>query len=1131
MRMNNEAFHLGDHATFEDEKTEEEIKAEQEQEQKDIEEEEKKREEEAKQENPPPRDRVNELLTRRNEKNFKNKLMYDEKFLTKLLRLIEVFTAISLKNKELHQFVLKVTKPIEISFLLKLLLVSQYNHGIIILKILTNLIKIEFKSELFNESITNIENLEIVQNILNLTPKTQIEDCSFIQFCFNLLLYIRSNQWDKRNFESVGSYDISCGIVRLFQAILKSNIQPDWKEKLEKCMDNLLENIETYSIEEFDILMSLFEGGEYQGINVGGYGMTKDKNKFTTVGFVKRWYGLTPPDDPNQNNDFQILDVSTNLTNKDDYLLAIYYDEKHPERNDMFLTIPEEVNLIPDLEGKSHDYLLNKDRLHNFLDAMGIDQMPNKNDPVALTKRCIGMKIIVNQIENNGENFSKLLDDSFKSKFIQFLLDECSLPEQQKDNMKCEWYDQRIFAMKKYATERQVSLQKIKETTICFKGKYLGITKALSTSSKEQYTECLPLLSAMNYGQIVQKMHFKILDFENLKTSKYRNDNISIIDSSELDSPDKIVEIFKHIDVIITSDLDIKSLHKELIEANKEVAFFKSIVVLSKTNFDHIKELVNDDPKFKRGSTDDMDAHETFLTELETFCNFDRSKLDNLFKGKEGESLSRKVSLLAEWTKNKGNEEKKEEQKEEVKEEVKQEQPEVTEEIIGDHKQDEGKFTKILISILDIQYEENWDNMDSNPLEIFGLENNNNITSNINELTNYANNNYSSSSHANVTKKGELCQKVYTIKENTIYGDYILTLSSFYKQLCRKTLSTFFKELPLEQILECILIDRENFEKFMHYLQIKANEAITVKQKTNNSVLYDNFMSLLEKTIKICLKNDNLRSFIDILYHKVILKGTKDILMLANSKKKGKIDLMFDNEIAATKTMNTHIVIEILKILLKNEPDLIYGNNKRFINLITILLLLPVVFRKDVDFHKTVYLLIHKMILPIMKEPKKYSRELKEDLLTMKLFKKMIEKCNFDVTVSSGNCLTNEQKILFELLLCLRKIDISMTDFSSIYSYTDTVLEIERSIKILKEMKKFDFISYLIYYKKELSEEQRNSKIIEQTTHNIFEGKVSCKLEYEGFKKMHVKIDNESKINPLDSIAVTTDPEGANLLK
>ena len=102
-------------------------------------------------------------------------------------------------------------------------------------------------------------------------------------------------------------------------------------------MDEFIQNINSYSIEEFDVITSLFEGGEYEGLTTGAYGVTKDGDKFTTVGFVESWQDLTLPDGKKIKNKDNITQINQNLVEKGQYLLAIHNDDSHPERNEMFL--------------------------------------------------------------------------------------------------------------------------------------------------------------------------------------------------------------------------------------------------------------------------------------------------------------------------------------------------------------------------------------------------------------------------------------------------------------------------------------------------------------------------------------------------------------------------------------------------------------------------------------------------------------------------------------------------------------------------------------------------------------------------------------------------------------------------
>ena len=134
-------------------------------------------------------------------------------------------------------------------------------------------------------------------------------------------------------------------------------------------------------------------------------------------------------------------------------------------------------------------------------------------------------------------------------------------------------------------------------------------------------------------------------------------------------------------------------------------------------------------------------------------------------------------------------------------------------------------------------------------------------------------------------------------------------------------------------------------------------------------------------------------------------------------------------------------------------------------------------------------------------------------------------------TNSSSDNFTNEQKILFELYLLVHLLEESNPEIKSIYSYPDAILDIEKSKIVLKEMKKFDFISYLVYFENDLTEEERKTTMTIETLHNRFKPKFSAKFAYSGFKKMNIKIHDDTKLEGMSGIGFSTDPEGACVSK
>ena len=385
--------------------------------------------------------------------------MYDQQVVLKLLRLLEVFTSVALKSKQTNKFVLRVTRPMLIQALVQLFLKCRFiQHGMIILKILENLIKLGISIDTLDETFAEARNTFWGKKIFRIRTKVDFGDYQFLQFIYNALLSIRSSQWDKQKMQSQGSYNTSNGLVKILKLILRSETTPAWKNALTSILDQFLSNIEGYTIEEFDILMSLFEGGEYHGMTYGSYGKTEKNEKFTIVGFTQEWFDL----DKNSRNDkssITIPELNSEYCKINDKLLAIYYDDRHPERNDMFLIDPNDIRLTSNLTDEFSDYLLNKKRLDKFLTSFNLLKIPNKYDVKSLTKRCLGMKILITHIQKYGENFLKLFDPKFTEQLLNELLTKCINKKQNTDELKLDWYEQKLFAIKRLVTESRNNLE------------------------------------------------------------------------------------------------------------------------------------------------------------------------------------------------------------------------------------------------------------------------------------------------------------------------------------------------------------------------------------------------------------------------------------------------------------------------------------------------------------------------------------------------------------------------------------------------------------------------------------------------------------------------------------------------
>ena len=237
MRENGRNMEEHDISELEDEKTPDQLQEERDREQ----EEEKKRDaerEEASTNDNIPRDRVTELLVDQTEKEFKKIYqLYDKNFITKLLRMLDVFTSVALLHPSLKYYVIKTFTSISVASLLNLAMVCQHRHGVIIVNILKNLADCLFSTEIFNDAIDMLKKNNQIQQLMKMSTKTSFGDSKFLEFLFKLLISIRSKQWDQRDFTGSDAYDFSCGIMRLLHTLNKNSVHGEWGERIEKVLD------------------------------------------------------------------------------------------------------------------------------------------------------------------------------------------------------------------------------------------------------------------------------------------------------------------------------------------------------------------------------------------------------------------------------------------------------------------------------------------------------------------------------------------------------------------------------------------------------------------------------------------------------------------------------------------------------------------------------------------------------------------------------------------------------------------------------------------------------------------------------------------------------------------------------
>ena len=277
--------------------------------------------------------------------------------------------------------------------------------------------------------------------------------------------------------------------------------------------------------------------------------------------------------------------------------MALYYDPKHPERTDIFTAIPEEVKLVSSLEKEKDDVLLDSNRINKFLTCLELDKKFDKTDYRACTIKTMGLKILEQYVIDHGDELIKLIDPDFYNDFLKLLYAEACSPSSNKSTMQNEWIEQKIYVLQEYATENDASLRPSMTTKAKFCDKQLILTKVLKKAQNLRYSKCIDLVSAMNYGRVIQGQNYSIQDDFKMPEKdedkeKVEKVELRLIDPEEANSVDKLYDQLKSAKILLTCDLDIENLHKELVEKDTDIAYFSSVVLLSKDDFKVVKKFL-----------------------------------------------------------------------------------------------------------------------------------------------------------------------------------------------------------------------------------------------------------------------------------------------------------------------------------------------------------------------------------------------------------------------------------------------------------------------------------------------------------------------------------------------------------
>lgn len=281
-------------------------------------------------------------------------------------------------------------------------------------------------------------------------------------------------------------------------------------------------------------------------------------------------------------------------------------------------------------------------------------------------------------------------------------------------------------------------------------------------------------------------------------------------------------------------------------ELDRNTAFFKTLILISKPDLVRLRSVIHSDPAVKIGSTDEMSINEAFVSEITTFTKVSKAEVEEATKECESDPISKRLNAVIKHVQEKKDVKAEEEKKPQKSKKVEETKGEIEklDAVGGDQEIPD------VDSIDEDHHKMNVLKVEDDPLLLYGLDNNAFLASKINELASFADNNYNPPAAAAAPSEINLFTKVYNIDPDTVLVEYIKTLTDLYKELCRKTISSFFQGLSIENLFDFIFKNNENTQRFLSYVLMKGNEAAESLVKNKNSVLYDAFISFIENMIK-----------------------------------------------------------------------------------------------------------------------------------------------------------------------------------------------------------------------------------------------------------------------------------------
>ena len=599
--------------------------------------------------------------------------------------------------------------------------------------------------------------------------------------------------------------------------------------------------------------------------------------------------------------------------------------------------MPEEVTVITSHGKATHDFLLHEGRLDKLLKAIEIDKMYENNDMFSLLKKSLGMKIFVKHLALHGPKVVEMIDTKFRHDLIEYLLKLCSNITPARDLPKFEWNEQKLYSIKKNAAEKSVGL--ISDTKIRIKFD----VKSICVCSKVLNNKSFSISSAINYNCVSKAKSYKIESYE--ESEAYSEDGIAIMEFEESEDFEKLQEVFKKVNVVVTSELDAQNIYDKLSGLeDKTISATKSVIILTEDGYSNIQDYIEKDTQ----------RREEIEEELKKVWNITEKENKNEAENSE--------------TKSQVDHQSDDEEKIDFINDGEDEDEKAEDDKPGDKTDDkpEGRVDEKAGSKPD---------QNNDYHNCFGLDQSIQLIENIINLSEFTNKYVDDEKEKNKDSTSKL-YNIYNLGKDTFYsGTHCITLGHFYKQLGMMIMLLFLSQSSIEEFLESVLTTEEDCEVLTEYILIMGNQAAADKIESGYQKAYEIFVDLISKIIGSHFKQSISDKLKDMILKKLLITNTQDCLKVAldnNVKTLKELSETHEKE-NSFKVSIISTIPDVIKLLLKHDSATIFSSDTNFMNIFTILLLITITFRKENEICEKCLSSVFSMISEIVENPPQIS--------------------------------------------------------------------------------------------------------------------------------------------------------------